>query len=187
METANDKYGNEVLASTSTPTVIYECIFITSLILARYTCAIMDSTVKEAILRSRGGGKPALPVKGEGHPDSPRDLTKLCGESSLGITRKGTLHSSWAQTKSRQWSCYKDFTLSLLWNVFLMTALCLLSCRSRAFVTSTGWISKLQERLRRLKYCHASFQTHKLFYYSLNQNLKKLKRTGELVLLSFQK
>lgn len=27
METANDKYGNEVLASTSTPTVIYECVF----------------------------------------------------------------------------------------------------------------------------------------------------------------
>lgn len=30
METANDKYGNEVWASRSTPTVIYECIFITS-------------------------------------------------------------------------------------------------------------------------------------------------------------
>lgn len=67
----------------------------------------------------------------------------------------------------------------------LMTAL--LSCCSRLFVTSTGWISKLQERLRRLKYCHASFQTHKLFYYSIKQNLKKkLKRTGELVLLSFR-
>lgn len=27
METANDKYGNEVLASITTPTVIYECVF----------------------------------------------------------------------------------------------------------------------------------------------------------------
>lgn len=27
METANDKYGNEVLVSTTTPTVIYECVF----------------------------------------------------------------------------------------------------------------------------------------------------------------
>lgn len=78
--------------------------YIFTLILARYTCGIMESTVKEAILRFRGGGggNPALPVKGEGHPDSPRDLTKLCGAGSLGITRKGTLHSSWTQTKSRQ-------------------------------------------------------------------------------------
>lgn len=32
METANDKYGTEVLASTTTPTAIYECLFITTLL-----------------------------------------------------------------------------------------------------------------------------------------------------------
>jgi hypothetical protein len=52
--------------------------YIFTLILARYICNKMESTVKEAILRFREGGEnPVLPVKDDDHLRQPQSLTAI--------------------------------------------------------------------------------------------------------------
>lgn len=115
-------------------------------------------------------------MKDGGHPTSPEIQPNSWGKV-LRITRKGTLQFLWTHGQradnnyvTRDSTCY---------GIPVDDSPALLNYPSRVLVTSIGWISKLQERLRRLKYCHASFQTHKLFYYQLKQKYHQLKKKNK--------